>query len=120
MAQEREKEVVGLLSLGKTNAGSAQVIDRVPLPEESITQNGERTHGLGEVHAHEGGDAGALNLKDVVERANGEVVAGQRKGEVGQTVALVAVNGVLAVERLLGTDLLVPVTVLEMAMTRRY
>lgn len=97
-----------LLGLGKTNGAVAEVVDRVPPPEEGIAENSEGTHRLGEVHAHEGRDAGALNLKDVVVSRDGEVVAGEREGEVGQTVTLVALNSVLSVEGLLGTNLLVP------------
>jgi hypothetical protein len=98
-----------LLGLGQTNGGVAEVVYGVPLPQESIAEDSERAYGLGEVHTHEGGNARALDLEDVVESADSEVVAGEREGEVGQTVALVALNRVLAVEALLGTDLLVPV-----------
>jgi hypothetical protein len=98
----------GLLGLGQTDGGVAEVIYRVPLPQESIAENGKRAYGLREVHTHEGGDARALNLQNVVVGTDGEVVAGKRKGEVGQTVALVALNRVLAVVALLGTNLLVP------------
>lgn len=38
---------------------------------------------------------------------NGEVVASEREGEVGQTVALLALDRVLAVVRLLRANLLV-------------
>jgi hypothetical protein len=102
-------EATGLLGLGQTNGGVSEVVYGVPLPQESITENSQRADGLREVHTHEGGDAGALDFEDVVIGADGEVVAGKREGEVGQTVALVALNRVLAVEALLGTDLLVPV-----------
>lgn len=91
----------------KANGRVAEIIDRVPLPEESITENGERTNGFGEVHAHEGRDTRTLDLENIVIRTDGEVVTGERKGEVGQTVALVALNCVLAVEALLGTNLFV-------------
>jgi hypothetical protein len=102
-------EATGLLGLGETNGGVAEVVYGVPLPQEGVAENSERAYGLGEVHTHEGRDARALDLKNVVVGADGEVVAGKREGKVGQTVALVALNRVLAVEALLGTDLLVPV-----------
>jgi hypothetical protein len=97
-----------LLGLGQTDSRVADVVNRVPLPQESVTKNGKGSYGLGEIHAEEGRDARTLDFEDVVERANGEVVAGEREGKVGQTVALVALNRVLAVEALLGADLLVP------------
>lgn len=96
-----------LFGLGETDSAIAQVIDAVPFPEESIAQNGQGPHGLGEVHAHEGANAGTLDFENVVIRANGEVVASQCHGKVGQRVALRAVDSVLAVPRLRGTNLLV-------------
>jgi len=35
-------------------------------------------------------------------------VAGKGKGKIGKTIALITLNGVLAVEALLGTNLFVP------------
>jgi hypothetical protein len=99
----------GLLGLGQTDGGITQVVYRIPLPQESIAKNSKGTYGLREVHTHEGRDARALDLKNVVVGSNGEVVSGERKGEVGQTVTLVALNRVLAVEALLCTNLLVSV-----------
>lgn len=96
-----------LFGLGEADGTVAQVIDAVPSPEESIAQNGQGPHGLGEVHAHEGANAGTLDFENVVIRANGEVVASQSHGEVGQRVALRAVDSVLAVPRLRSTNLLV-------------
>lgn len=105
-----------LLGLGETNGVIANVVDRVPPAQESVTENGERAGGLGEVHAHKGRDARALDLEDVVKGGNGEVVASQGKRQVGQTVTLVTVNGVLTVEALLGANLLVPVALLAVIM----
>lgn len=95
------------LGLGKTNSRVSDIVDRVPSPEEGVTENCKGTHGLGEVHAEESRDTRPLNLENVVVSTNSEVVAGQSKGKVGQTVTLVALNGVLTVIRLLSTDLLV-------------
>jgi hypothetical protein len=99
--------IESLLRLSKTNGVVANIVDRVPLSEESISENGEGSHGLGEVHTHEGRDARSLDLKNVVKSTNGEVVSSEGEGEVGQTVTLVALNSVLSVESLLGTNLLV-------------
>ena len=96
-----------LLGLGKTNSRVADIVDRVPPPEEGVTEDSKRTNGLGEVHAEESRDTRSLNLEDVVVGTDGEVVAGQGEGEVGQTVTLVALNGVLTVVRLLSTNLFV-------------
>jgi hypothetical protein len=98
-----------LLGLGQTDGRVADIVDRVPLPQESVTKNGKGSYGLREVHAKEGRDTRSLDFENVVEGADGEVVAGERKGEVGQTVTLVTLNSVLAVEALLGANLLVPV-----------
>jgi hypothetical protein len=97
-----------LLGLREANGIVTNVVDRVPPPEERIAEDSKRTHGFGEVHTHERRDARALDFEDVVCGADGEVVTGKGKRQVGQTVALVALDGVLAVEALLGTDLLVP------------
>lgn len=83
------------------------VVHAVPLAQECIAQDGQGTNGLGEVHSHEAADAGALNLEDVVIGADGEVVAGQGEGEVGQAITLIALHAVLTSEALLGTNLLV-------------
>jgi hypothetical protein len=96
-----------LLGLGKTNSVVANVVDRVVFPEECVTENDKRSSRLRDVEAHEGADAATLDLKDVVIRTNGEVVAGKGEGEIGEGVTLLALDGVLAVITLLGTDLLV-------------
>lgn len=86
----------------------AQVVDTVPLAQESVTQNGQRTHRLGEIHAHEAANAGALDLQNVVVSGDGEVVAAESESHVRQRVTLLTLDSVLSSERLLGTDLLVP------------
>ena len=96
-----------LLRLGKTNRVVAEIVDGVPLPQKRITENGQRTSWLGDVKAHKGADAAALDLEDVVVGGDGEVVASESEGEVGKGVALIALNGVLTVEAFLGTDFLV-------------
>lgn len=96
-----------LLGLGQTDSALAKVIHAVPLPQERISQDGQRAHRLREVQAHEGTDAVARDLERVVVRGDGEVVAAQDKAHVRQRRALVAVDRVLAGQALLGTDLLV-------------
>lgn len=95
------------LGLGKTDSVLAEVVDRVVATEESIAEDDERTSGRREIHAHEGGDAAARDLKDVV--GGGKAVLGTSKveGDVGQSSLLLAVNAVLATEALLGANLLV-------------
>ena len=100
-----------LFGLSETNGAVAKVIHTVPLPQESISQDGQGADGLREVHTHEGTHAGALNLQSVVVRGDGELVAAQTKSEVGQGRTLLAVNIVLAQPVLGGTDLLVPVII---------
>lgn len=97
------------LRLSQTDGVVTDIIDTVPAAQEGITQDSKGTHRLGEVHAHEATNAGALDLKDVVVGANGELVTTQGEGEIGQRVTLVTLDTVLASEALGGTDLLVPV-----------
>jgi hypothetical protein len=96
-----------LLGLGETNGVVADIVDRVVFPEESVTEDNKGTSRLRDVEAHEGADAAALDLKDVVVGADGEVVAGKGEGEVREGVTLLALNAVLAVVTLLGTNLFV-------------
>ena len=96
-----------LLGLGEANGVVANVVDGVVFPQESVTENGERASWLRDVEAHEGADAAALNLENVVVRADGEVVASKSEGKVGERVTLVALDSVLAVVALFGADLLV-------------
>lgn len=96
-----------LLGAGQTNGVLAEVIDRVVPSEESITKNNKRTNRLGEVHALEGRDTAAGNLKDVVGGGEAVVGSGEGEGNIGKGLALVTLNGVLAVVTLLGTNLLV-------------
>ena len=100
-----------LFGLGETNGAVAKVVHTVPLPQESISQDGQGANGLREVHTHEGAHAGALNLQSVVVRGDGELVAAQTKSEVGQGRTLLAVNIVLTQKVLGGTNLLVPVII---------
>jgi hypothetical protein len=98
---------VSLLCLCKTNSVVAEIVHRVPSTEESIAQNSQRTGWFGEVHTHEGGNARSLHLEDVVVWSNGEVVAAEVEGQVWHAVTLIALNRVLSVVTLLGTDLFV-------------
>lgn len=95
------------LGLGETDTVAAEVVDGVVSAEESITENGKRTSRGGDIEAHEGRDTRTLDLKDVVVGANGEVVAGQGEAEVRERVTRAALDSVLAIVALLGTDLLV-------------
>lgn len=96
-----------LCGLGKTNGALAQVVDGIPPAQEGITQDSQRANRSREVHAHEGGDTASLNLEDVVKGADGKVVAAELEADVGQAVTDGAVDGVLAIEALLGANLLV-------------
>jgi hypothetical protein len=97
-----------LLGLGQTDGVVAKIIDTVPAAQEGVTQDSQGTHGLGEIHAHEATDAGALDLENIVVGTNLEGVAGQGEGDVGQRVPSGTVHGVLAVPALSSTNLLVP------------
>lgn len=99
--------LICLFSSGQTDGVLAEVVDRVVAAEESISKNDERSSGGRDVHALEGGNAVSRDLEDVV--ACGQAVLGTSKVEcdVGERTDLVALNGVLATETLLGTNLLV-------------
>lgn len=86
-----------LLGLGETDGTVAQVVDAVPLAEESITKDSKRTDRLREVHAHESAYARSLDFQNVVESADGEVVSAQGDGEVGERVTLGTVDSILTV-----------------------
>src|SRR5271154_3982421 len=96
-----------LLGLSKANSVVAKIVNAIPSTQEGVAEDGQGAYWLWEVHSHEAADARALNLKDVVIRTNGEVIAGKSEAHIGQGVALVTFNSVLSVEALFGTDLLV-------------
>lgn len=98
-----------LFGLGQTDGIVTDIINTVPATQEGITQDGQRTNGLREVHAHEAADAGALDLQDIIIRTNSELVTSEGKGEIGQRIPLLTINAVLACEALGGTNFLVAV-----------
>lgn len=97
--------IIRLFGLGKTNSSLAEVIDRVVSAQESIAEDDQGAHGLGEVHAHKGGNAAARHLKDVVRSREAVLGASKAEGDVGEGVALGTVDGVLATVALLGANL---------------
>jgi hypothetical protein len=108
-AHEKWLGKASLLRLGETYGIVAEIINRVPLPQESISKNSKRTYRLREIHAHECRDARALNFEDVVERSDGEIVAGKSETHVGEAISLLAINRILSIKGLLGTYFAVPV-----------
>lgn len=90
-----------LPGLGNADSVVAKVVDRVPLSQECVTENGEWPSWSWNVEAHEGTDAVALDLENVVVRTDCEVVASQSECEVLEGVTLVALDSVLAVVALL-------------------
>lgn len=69
------------------------------------TNNPERPAGEVDIEASEGRDTGALDLKDVIRALQRVWLLVEVEGKVGEIGNLCAVDGVLAVPRLLGTDL---------------
>src|SRR3954469_1770856 len=57
-----------LLGLCEADAATSKVVNRVPFPEECVSENRERANGFREVHAHKGRDARSLDLEDVIIR----------------------------------------------------
>lgn len=97
-----------LLGFSKSYSSMAQIVHTVPLAQESVSENGERSDGLREVHSHKGTNAGSLNFQNVVEGGNGEVMSAQGNSKIRKRVTLGTVNRVLAVPRLGSSNLLVP------------
>lgn len=98
-----------LSSLSKPHAVITQIIHRVPLAQERITQDSQRPGRFRDINALEGRDTRTLHVEDVVLGADGEVVAGEGEGQVREGVAGLAVDGVLAVEAFLCADFFVAV-----------
>lgn len=98
-----------LFGLGKTDLAVTKVIHAVPLAQERVSQNGQGSNGLREVHTHERAHAAALDFQGVVVGSDGEVVATQLKSEVRKRRALLTVNVVLAHKVLGSTNLLVAI-----------
>lgn len=96
-----------LLGASKANGVLAKVIDGVVAAEESIAEDDEGTSGGGDVHTLEGRDAAARDLEDVVRGRERILGTSEAKGDVGKRALLGAVDGVLAIVALLGSDLLV-------------
>lgn len=96
-----------LLGASQTNSVLAEVVDRVVSSEESITKNDKGSYRLGEVHTLEGRDTAALDLEDVVRGGEAVVGSSEVEGDIGELLDLAALDGVLAVVTLLGTNLLV-------------
>ena len=99
--------VICLFRLGQANRIATQVIDTVPLPQESVTQNSQGADRLREVHAHKGTDARTLDLEDIVIWTDAEVVTSKIESQIRQGVTLLAFDIVLACPRFLGTNFLV-------------
>lgn len=100
-------EVICLFGLGQANSSLAKVVDGVVAAQECVTQDGKRTDRLRNVHSHEGRNAAARHLQDVVIGADGEIVPAEPEGDIREVLALVAVNRVLSVVALLGANLAV-------------
>jgi hypothetical protein len=96
-----------LLGLCETNSSLSEVVDGVPLAQESIAEDDERACWRWDVHALEGRDTRSLHFNDVVEGGDGKVVSAKVPGELWETVALIAFDRVCSIERLLGSDFLV-------------
>ena len=60
-----------------------------------------------DIHPEKGRNAGALNLKDVVVCGYAEVVSAESESHIWEAVTLLALNSVLSVVALLGTNLLI-------------
>jgi len=96
-----------LFGSSEANSSLAKIINGIPLSEECVAKDCQWAYGLGEVHSHEAGNARSLDLKNVIMSSNAEVVAAQVERDVWQITTLIALNSVLSVVALLGTNLLV-------------
>lgn len=87
----------------------AHIVDGVPSPQEGIAKDSQGANRFGEIHSHEGRNATSLYLEDIIVRADGEVMTGESKGDIGESVACAAINGVLSRPRFLGAEFFVAV-----------
>mmetsp|Transcript_51311 Transcript_51311/g.159019 ORF Transcript_51311/g.159019 Transcript_51311/m.159019 type:complete len:413 (-) Transcript_51311:78-1316(-) len=96
----------GLLCGGDAHLLVAVVECAVVLAHEDIAHDPEGPAWGGHVDAHEGKEALAGDGEDIVVRAEGEVLAAQGDGEVGEGRLLAAVDGVLLAKDARGPRLL--------------
>ena len=99
--------MVRLFGFRQADGVITEIVDAIPSAQEGITEDSEGAYRLGEIHSHEATDTRTLDFQDVVIGSDGEVVASESEGEVWKRITLLALNSVLAIERLLGTNFLV-------------
>ena len=93
-----------LLGLGETDSVPAEVVDRVVLSEEGVTDDPEGADRGGDVHAREARDARSTGVQDVVLSLERVVLSAKLERQLRQAGDGVAIDGVLAVPRLGRTD----------------
>jgi len=71
-----------LLGLSKADRVLAEIVNGVPLSEERITKNCERSGRLWDIHSEEAGNAGTLDLENVVVCADAEVITTESEGRI--------------------------------------
>lgn len=100
-------DYTSLLGFGKADRVIAQIVNRVPSSQESITQDSKGPYRLREVYSHDGADATTLNLKNIVKGTNGKIVAGEGESKIWKRVTFRAINSILSVPSFLGANLLI-------------
>lgn len=85
----------------------AKIVHRVVPSKEGVAKDDQGSCRCGNIERRETGNTRSLYLEDVVVRSNGEIPAAESPDKVWQAVALLALDLILTVVALLGTNLLI-------------
>lgn len=100
----RSRSLYGLLGRGETDGISTQVVDRVVLSQEGITDNPKGSDGSGNIHTDKRRDTSSTSVQDVVFSLERVVFTAKLERELGELGNGVAVDSVLTVPRLSSSD----------------
>jgi hypothetical protein len=82
----------------------AEIVNSVKLPQEGIPDDPKRSNRGGNVHPGKGRDTSTSRVQDVLATLERVLLVVERQGEVGERVDGGAIDGVLAVPGLGGSD----------------
>lgn len=96
---------LSLLSLSQPNRALLKIINRVPPPQERITQNRQWADWLREIHAHKRANTRSLDLKNIVISTDAEILSANLERDIWELITFSAINSVLSIPALLGAHL---------------